>query len=117
MLFAILAAKEALRAHAIGLVARPSTAMSRDASEQLEALYHNLGFWSRGFHLHACWQEYNRKSSGVERKRIRVYPASGDDELSLHPLCLGCPKPARPSRGRISATRAFIIRMRKPYGV
>lgn len=91
--------------------------MSRDASEQLEALYHNLGFWSRGFHLQACWQEYNRKSSGVERKRIRVYPASGDDELSLHPLCLGYPKPARPSLGRISATRAFIIRMCKPYGV
>jgi hypothetical protein len=37
----------------------------------------------------------------------------GDDELSLHPLCLGYPKPARPSRGRISATRALIT----PYGV
>jgi hypothetical protein len=68
--------------------------VSRDASEQLEALYHNLGF---GAGASICMPAARSTSEGLQVSKENAFgftPASGDDELSLHPLCLGCPKSA-----------------------
>jgi hypothetical protein len=90
--------------------------VSRDASEQLEALYHNLGF---GAGASICMPAARSTSEGlqVSKENAFGFTLRQGTTSSLYILCAWGASRPRPSRGRISATRAIVIRMRKSDGV